>query len=101
MTDKNFQGETIYHYFLDIGDEGFSYFQYLLNHSPGSSADEAMNLINANGDAPLHICAREGRDKFFFALINAGASLRFVFFRFRLEVITITPNFRKFIMPTF
>ena len=89
MTDKNFQGETIYHYFLDIGDEGFSYFQYLLNHSPGSSADEAMNLINANGDAPLHICAREGRDKFFFALINAGASLRFVFFLFRLEVIKL------------
>jgi ankyrin repeat protein len=34
-----------------------------------------MDKPNSGGDTPLHVCAREGKDKFFYAFIDAGASI--------------------------
>lgn len=72
---QDLKGNTIYHYFLEIGEEGFGYLNFIVNQAHHKQADPAMDKPNSGGDTPLHVCAREGKDKFFYAFIDAGASI--------------------------
>ena len=39
-----------------MGDEGITFLQYLISHH--REPDSAVNLINHNGETPLHIATR-------------------------------------------